>query len=577
MALHRLILRDFVLVQSLELDFNTGFTALTGETGAGKSILIDAIQLALGERARTDLIREGAHKTEVALEADATPEVQDWLAASGFDLQTEDPSRVLIKRMVDSAGKSRAWINGGVATVAQLREVGERLVEVFGQHAWTALMKEQGARTLFDSYAGVDLRPLSSAWNTLQTQRQKLHAAATESERRKNERLRLEWQIKEVDKLSPAAGEWESLNSEHGKLANSVALVDACTHALAALEGGDQDEELASPALKQIHSAIHYMDGQRHLEPEFESVNAALNEGVACIDSAARQLRSLLHQLQPDPDRLSELDERIGLWMGLAKRFKLPPESLYAEWCTWKNELIFLETLDDIDGLNRELQVAQDRFVAAAKTVSTQRHKSSKSFGAAVTALMQTLGMEGGHFEVCLRTLETPQSYGLESVSFLVAGHSGATPKPVEKVASGGELSRLALAVAVVSAELTGTPTLIFDEIDSGIGGATAQTVGQLMRKLGETRQVFSVTHLAQVAGCAHHHGVVRKTTTKKGQNLATSSHVHFVSSTEREHEIARMLGGDARVSEAVHQHAKELLSGVSLSLTAQGVKKRKT
>jgi DNA repair protein RecN (Recombination protein N) len=568
MAIHRLILRDFVIVRALELDLSTGFTALTGETGAGKSILIDAIQMGLGERASTSVIREGASRADVAIEFDRTPAVNHWLDTAGFDADADE--HVLVRRTVDNTGKSRAWINGLVATATQLRELAEHLVDIHGQHAWAMLTRPDAVRDLLDAYAQIDRLPLAKAWAEWRAAYAQLDVARTTASTQAQERERLQWQIGEVEKLKlndsakmgDQSNEWDELNQEHGRLSNAQALLDAATTALVALDGGETDAN--DHAANRIHSACAALAAQSHIESGFQSICEELTSAVAQVEDAARSLQAYLRKTDLDPARLSHLDARMVDWLSLARRFKCAPPELPALLQSWRDQLDKLDAMSDVDKLAQQERAAYASFESIASAISQNRLQAAPRLGLAITAAMQELGMKGGKFEVALTGLEAPAAHGLESAEFLVAGHAGTTPKPVGKVASGGELSRIALAIAVTTSKLGNAPTLIFDEVDSGIGGATAQTVGRLMQQLGMDRQVLAVTHLPQVASCAHHHGVVSKATSGAGSGSeahtgAPSSRIDLVSGDKRVLEIARMLGGEV-ITDAAREHAKEML-----------------
>jgi len=542
----RLAVRDFVIVERLELDLGRGFTALTGETGAGKSILIDALQLLLGGRAETQVVREGAARADVAGEFDVSPSAAAWLADNGYDAAPDEP--VLLRRTVDAQGRSRGWINGSPATAAQLRAVGEHLVDIHGQHAWQSLTRPDAVRTLLDRYARLDTTAMRAAWSAWREAEAALEQARANLATREQERERLQWQVDEVGRLAPGADEWDELNRQHTRLAHAQTLIDAAQTALAAL---DEDEVSAA---RRIAQAAHALQDQRHIEPRFGDIADALQQALAQVEDACRDLQHHARHTELDPDALARLDERLSRWLGLARRHRCPPEELPARWQAWQARLRELDEQSDLAALQARAEQARQAFVHEAQAVSRQRAPAAKKLGAAITEAMQGLGMVGGRFEVRLDPLPEPQAYGLERVEFLVAGHSGVTPRQVGKVASGGELSRIALAIAVVTSRLGEAPTLIFDEVDSGIGGTVAHTVGQLMRQLGGDRQVLAVTHLPQVAACAHHHLRV----SKEQRGHATVSQVSPLDAEARVQELARMLGGGRSATSLAH--ARELL-----------------
>ena len=545
MTLRRIALRDFVIVRELDLDLAGGFSVLTGETGAGKSILVDALQLALGARADAGAVREGAARADISAEFDLPAHLAPWLEQAGF----ENGDTLLLRRSIDAQGKSRAWVNGAPATATQLRELGDHLVDIHGQHAWQSLTRPDAVRSLLDAYAGADTQGLQALWQAWRAAQKTLADARGAQDSLQRERERLAWQIAEVDKLAPGIDEWDDLNANHTRLAHAQSLLDAAQLAIDALEG---EEGGASSALARARIALQ---GQEHLEPEFQALAEVIASSLAQAEDAAHSLHAYLRKTELDPQRLAELDERMSLWMSLARRYKRTPQELPALLSGWKDELARLDQAADLDALQADERRHHQAYLAEARALSKARAKAAPRLAQAITAAMQGLGMQGGRFEVALETLEAPAAWGLEDVAFLVAGHAGSTPRPVGKVASGGELSRIALAIAVTTSELGSAQTLIFDEIDSGVGGAVAETVGRLMKQLGRDRQVLAVTHLPQVAACADHHLVVAKRADGKG----TPSGVTQVAGEQRVAEVARMLGGE-RLSGTTLAHAKEML-----------------
>ncbi|MGJ7508331.1 DNA repair protein RecN [Variovorax sp. GT1P44] len=551
MALRRIALRDFVIVRTLELDLSTGFTVLTGETGAGKSILIDALQLALGNRADAGSVREGAERLDVSAEFDADPSLAGWLDDGGF----ETGDALLLRRTVDLQGRSRGWINGSPATATQLRELGDHLLDIHGQHAWQSLTRPDAVRGLLDAYAGVSTSALEGSWQAWRQAITALENARSAQDSLQRERERLQWQVAEVAKLAPGEDEWEELSASHTRISNAQALIDAAEGASTALEDDD------SGALAALGRALTQLQNCEHIEPEFKALGEVLASSVAQASDAAHSLHSYLRQADTDPEKLAELDERMGLWMSLARRYRRPPAELPALLSGWQAELQALDAQSDLDALERAEQSTQQAYLKEAKALGKARKQAAPRLALAVTQAMQELGMKGGRFEVELQPLQQPGRSGLEDIAFLVSGHAGSTPRSIGKVASGGELSRIALAIAVTTSELGAAQTLIFDEVDAGVGGAVAETVGRLMKQLGRDRQVLAVTHLPQVAACADHHLVVAKRqTTVKGQaGPRTESGVSVLDGEARAQEIARMLGGE-RVSATSLAHAREML-----------------
>ena len=545
MSLKSIFLRDFVIVHQLEIELAGGFTVLTGQTGAGKSILIDALQLALGARADAGVVREGAARCEISACFDCPAFLRGWLEESGLAVSEE----LLLKRTVDAQGKSRAWINGSPATATQLRELGERLVDIHGQHAWQSLTRPDEVRALLDAYAGVSTQALQARWQDWRQASRALDEARQAQASLAREQERLSWQIGELDKLAPAAGQWEELNARHSRLSNAQALQSAVQGAVDALQEAD------SNATGLLSRALDLLQAHASIEPRFESVAEVLASALAQAEDAAHSLNAYARHAELDPESLAELDERLALWMGLARRYRRSPAELPALLEGWRDELRRLDAAADLDALQKTSVAAQSAYMDEAKSVAKARARAAPKLAKAITAAMQGLGMAGGQFEVKLEPLAEPAQQGLEQVQFLVAGHPGATPRPVGKVASGGELSRIALAIAVTTSQLGQAQTLIFDEVDAGVGGAVAQTVGQLMKQLGRDRQVLAVTHLPQVAACADAHLLVAKES--RGQSTASS--VEPVAGPQRVHEIARMLSGE-RLSDTTLAHAREML-----------------
>ena len=552
--LHRLAIRDFVIVDALELELAPGFSVLSGETGAGKSILVDALQLALGGRGDAGVVREGRTRAEISAEFDVPAPLAAWLVVAGFDADAGDAGRMLLRRTIDSQGKSRAWINGGVATIAQLREAAEHLVDIHGQHAWQGLTRAPAVRALLDDIAGIDARELSALWSAWRSAVQALDDARHRHGDVERERERLAWQIGEVAKLGPGADEWAELDAEHTRLTHGQSLIDAARGALDAISEADASADaLAGRAVEALESVADF-------DPRLRDPIEALRGAQVQLQDAAHSLAGYLDRAELDPARLREVEERLSAWVTLARRHRRPPADLPTLLHQWQAELKELDDAADLDALERAADAARAAYDAEACRVSAARRTAAPRFAAAVTRTMQQLGMAGGRFDVELAATEAPQSFGVESVEFLVAGHAGTTPRPLAKVASGGELSRIALAVAVVGTERQSAgaapATLIFDEVDAGIGGAVAETVGRLMKQLGTGRQVLAVTHLPQVAACADHHFVV----SKRARAGTTTSAVEPVAGEARVAEIARMLGGE-KLSSTSLAHAQEMLA----------------
>ena len=549
MGLRRIVLRDFVIVGELDLDLTPGFTVLTGETGAGKSILIEAVQLVTGARADAGTVREGATRADVSAEFDCPASLSGWLDTAGF----EQGEVLLMRRTVDLHGKSRGWINGSPATATQMRAIGEQLVDIYGQHAWQSLTRPDEVRGLLDAYARVDSTALARHWQHWRLAGQALAEALAAQDTLQRERERLTWQISELEKLAPQAGEWDEINTGHARLSNTQNLLDAAQGAVEALQTGEPS------AASALHSALALLQQQERLEPGFAQMTGVLQSSLVQIEDTVHSLRAYVRKTEPDPQRLALLDDRMSLWVSLARRYKRAPSDLAQLLASWQQELICLDAASDLALLGSNEKTAQTAYLQEARAISKARAASAPQLARAITQAMQGLGMEGGRFEVALHKAAEPMQSGLEEVSFLVAGHVGSAPRPVGKVASGGELSRMALAIAVTTSQLGTAQTLIFDEVDAGVGGAVAQTVGRLMKQLGLDRQVLAVTHLPQVAASADQHLVV----SKQLRGKTTWSSVAEVRGETRVAEIARMLGG-ASILGATVAHAKEMLQAHS-------------
>lgn len=547
MSLQRLFLKDFAIIQALDMEFQPGFTALTGETGAGKSILVDALQLVLGGRADASAVRDGQQKADIRAEFSGNQNTSEWMQKSDFDVSG---SEILLRRSIDLQGRSRAWINGAPATATQLREIGCLLIDIHGQHAWQNLIQPDMARMLLDGYGDIDLREMEDAWTVWRQAKLELAQAQASAEHHAQRQALLAKNLSELTRFAPQAREWERLQEEHTRLANAQTLINAAHAATMYLT---EDDDNATDLLAR---ASQVLAQRAHIEPVFETLVQSLNQALVLTQEATRDVQAYLRHTDVDPSRLAAVEFRLGQWLSLAKRHGCAPNELPALVQEWHEQLRQLSNSADPERLIEVEADAKHAFTRSAKVISAARDKAASRLSDEVTRLMQRLGMAGGCFAVSCTPLEQLQSSGLERIEFEVAGHAGVSTKPLAKVASGGELSRIALAVAVITSQLGSCDTLIFDEVDSGIGGSVAHTVGQLMRELGTHRQVLAVTHLAQVAACANSHFFISKQANEAGVHCDVAA----LNDAERVVEVARMMGGqpDSTTSLA---HASEMLN----------------
>lgn len=547
--LRSLTIRDFVIVDRLDLEFAAGFGALTGETGAGKSILLDALGLALGGRGEAAMVRAGRERADVAAEFDlpAGEGLMAWLAEQELPA---DEGVVILRRTIDAGGRSRAWINGVAATLAQLRAAAEWLADIHGQHAHHALLRADAQRFLLDTQAGAgalaaEVAALHREWQRLLRLQREAEADAANSVR---ERELLAWQLGELEAVGFDADEWAEINAEHGRLAHAASLIEGAEEAVAALGDG----ELA------VCSVLGRLDGRIAALAGYDAALADAREliGAAAIqaDEALHALRRYRDRLDLDPQRLAEAERRIGAVMEVARKYRAQPEELPVLAQQWRTRLDTLEATADPVRLAAAAVDAQAAFARAAAELSAARAPAARRLSDEITAAMQDLAMAGGRFEVALEPCP-PSAAGTELVEFRVAANPGQVLRSLAKVASGGELSRIGLAIQVITSRDSAVPTLIFDEVDVGIGGRVAEIVGKLLARLGRDRQVLCVTHLPQVAACADWQWRIAKCV-RGGETL---SEVSALDDAARVEEIARMLGG-ASITATTREHAAEML-----------------
>ncbi|HDR9803131.1 TPA: DNA repair protein RecN [Burkholderia cenocepacia] len=547
--LRHLSIRDFVIVAALDLEFDSGFSVFSGETGAGKSILIDALALALGERADASVVRTGCGRADITAEFTPHDRVARWLEEHAFDAEDS----VMLRRVIDANGRSRAFINGTSATLAQLRELGEMLVDIHGQHAHQLLMRPDAQRELFDTHAGLvaDAANVARAWRVWRDATQAIDAAKAHERELQLEREKLAWQLAELDKLAPQAGEWDEVSNEHKRLSHSANLIEGVRGALNALSESDD------AMLAQLGAIVSKLRSLADYDTALGDALASLEPAEIQLQEAVYSLSHYAQRLDLDPERLAQVETRLDALHSTARKFRLPPDTLHEEHAARRAQLAALDAAADLGALEAAQAKAREAYLADAKRLSKARAQAAKALGTAVTAGMQELSMAGGSFEVALVPLADGGPHGLEQVEFRVAGHPGVPLRPLAKVASGGELARISLALAVIASAASPTPTLIFDEVDTGIGGGVAEVVGRLLHQLGRDRQVLCVTHLPQVAARGDHHFQVAKGADERG---GTVSSVVALDKASRVEEVARMLGG-LEITATTRKHAKEMLA----------------
>jgi DNA repair protein RecN (Recombination protein N) len=550
---------DFVIVDRMDLEFIPGFTVLTGETGAGKSILIDALSLVLGERGDATNVRMGCERAEISAEFDISelPKLREWLRENGFEDDGEggdDAGGCLLRRLIDSTGRSRSFINGRPATLQQLRMAGEQLVEIQGQHAHQLLMRAEAQRDLLDAYAGNRelAQQVTEAYRHWQGTRQRRLAWEQNAATFTQQREQLEWQASELTALNFSSDEWQGLQAEHSRLGNAASLLEAAHSGLEALSEG----ELA--CLAQLNAVISRLNDLMSCDSSLRVVLDLLEPAQIQLQEGVYELGRYQQRLDLDPQRLREIEERLAAIHAAARKYRVTPDELPDLLKAAAEQLEELGHHGDGTSLGKDEEIAREQYRDRAKSLSNVRGRASVMLSEQVTAAMQTLAMAGGEFSVALTPLEEGNARGLEQVEFQVSAHQGLPLRPLAKVASGGELSRIGLAIHVIASKLSATPTLIFDEVDAGIGGRVAEIVGRLLKKLGEQCQVMCITHLPQVAAAGDHQWQVAKSADPvKGGRV--SSRIKVLNEQERTEEIARMLGGE-KITDTTRKHAAEML-----------------
>ena len=554
--LTHLYLKDFVIVRELNLDVQSGLTVLTGETGAGKSILIDALEMILGARTDVGVIREGATCTDLTAIFEVSDETARYLAEAALAADDLLDRSVIIRRVIDKNARSRAWVNGIPVTLTQVRALGEKLLDVHGQHAHQSLLKPASQLALLDTYGRYEqeLIAVREAYHGWKKAADALADAKNNAQKLADEAERLSWVHEELSSIDPKEGEWETINAEHKRLANAHDIIDGLRDAIETLDAGDRS------VVSALGREAAHIDHLSQYDERLSGFAQQLYEAQAVAEDALRELERYLDRTDLDEGRFEEIDNRVSLYFNAARKFHVLPETLYQKYTETCEKLQSLEASLDLDALVAEEKAAHSAYLSVARALSAKRQATAKDLSAKVTAAMQTLAMTGGAFEISL-TPSPPSAHGVETCEFLVAGHTGVSARPLTKVASGGELSRISLAIAVITSTATPVDTLIFDEVDSGVGGAVAEVVGKLLQTLAADRQVLCVTHLPQVAVFGHQHLRVQKHQTEG----TTESRLVALEEDARIEEIARMLGGQT-ITDTTKANAAEMLAMAHLN-----------
>jgi len=547
--LQSLSIRDFVIVSKLDLEFQPGFTVLTGETGAGKSILIDALSLALGARGEGGVTRVGCDKAEISVMFDISThqEAQVWLRQS--ELGGED-GELMLRRVMYADGRSRGFINGTPVTVQQLKDIGELLVDIYSQNAHHSLLKLATQRQILDEFGGLSAAASEVAvkykhWHHLHELRLSLEKNAAAYA---DELAELRDSTRELAQLAFAATEWDELQQEHTRLSNGAELIKSGEACLELLSEGDLS------ALTQLAQIQHKLQTMHEFDASLSEALETLDSGIIQLQEASRSISRYVQHVDLDPSRLGEVETRIQAIHAAGRKYRVPVEDLPDLLVTFQARMAELAEVEDSKALAEQEAQALNEYRQLAEKLSAGRKAAAATLHAKITAEMQRLSLSGGKFVVEL-TPQQPSGNGLEQVEFMVAGHAGVVPRPLSKVASGGELSRISLAIRVVTAQQGGVPTMIFDEVDVGIGGGVAEVVGNLLKQLGVERQVLVITHLPQVAALGQHHLRVSKSLV----NAQTLSNIEQLDNPQRIEEIARMLGG-LEITDTTRKHATEML-----------------
>jgi len=545
-------LKNFAIVENLDLELKPGMTALTGETGAGKSILIDAIGLVLGDRADSGVVRHGTDKAEITLSIDIeqSPSAKKWLKEQELD----EDEQCILRRIISTNGKSRAWINGSPCNLTMLRQLGEQLVDIHGQHEHQSLMKKDMQRQLLDEYATHQLLldKIKDAYNHWKQLNDKLQILSDQNSDHQAKLDLLRFQTQELDEHQLSENEAIELDEEHSRLANAGQLIELTSSSVMQLY--DADEQTVYSNISDI---LQKLEDLSQLDPALKEPLEMLQNAQIQIQEASDSLRHYQESVELDPERLDWVNDRISTLHDLSRKHQTSPELLFIKWQSLHQKLKELDSDDyDLDALQKKLETSKNSYLKIASQLTKSRQKAALKLSKGASNAMQELGMEGGKLVIALNNSESFSPHGQDNIEFQVSANPGQPPKALIKVASGGELSRISLAIQMIAAQRLTLPALIFDEVDSGIGGGIAEVVGKQLRKLGEKCQVLCVTHLPQVASQAHNHYKVTKIKSKK----TTSTGMLVLDDNQRIEEIARMMGG-IEITDSTLNLAKEMLS----------------
>jgi DNA repair protein RecN (Recombination protein N) len=545
--------RNLAIVDEIDVELTAGMTALTGETGAGKSILVDALGLVLGDRADSSVIRHGCDRAEISagFEINNNTAATTWLAQQDLDMEGE----CQLRRIISREGRSRGYINGQTAPMQSLRKLGELLVDIHGQHEHQSLLRSGVQRELLDAFGGHQklLSATASTCNDWKATRQELESVISDATERDARLDLLRYQLQELEALELNSETIRNIDAEHARQANAGHLLEASQQALNRL---DADEGTSAYTL--ISQTLDQLNELSVLDSRLEETTCLLEEAAVLVQEGTDTLRNYSDSLEIDPERLQWLEQRTGLLHDLARKHRCTPVDLPAIEANIRRELEQIENADQHrEALQVKLASLEQAYLDTAKLLGGKRRKAARAFSKEITASMQTLGMKGGVFEVSIKTRNDHSygSHGLDDIEFMVSANTGQPVQPLSKVASGGELSRISLSIQVISASGATIPTLIFDEVDSGIGGGVAEIVGQKLRALGTERQVLCVTHLPQVAALAHQQMQV----TKLSGEASTRTRIRTLNKEERVDELARMLGG-VKITKQTREHAREMM-----------------